>query len=229
MGFQTVLQLTLPLSAVLIALSTISIILTIHYWAVADFVVTRWIPMPSEFPEKNRFPIDDVIIDYSGTNTTATVISGFLNLAAGLMAIIAWKKLKGRQMDTDFHAPLRRFYVAVVFILGIAGACAAIAAFATRYTNKGNDKYGCTRTTDKTVGLGQPFTNLLCTTEMGVCNFAFPFSTGKGRGWANQACTETIVVKWLQIVLLLDVVIIMGMFAWQARQRRTTRGLREVK
>jgi hypothetical protein len=102
MGFEKVLKIALIPSISLVVLSVLSIILTTHYWILADWKLPRWIVMSSEFPEKDRFPIDNVIVDYTDTNTQATIVSGCLNLAAGFMAICAWKKLKTRELDTDY-------------------------------------------------------------------------------------------------------------------------------
>jgi hypothetical protein len=99
---------------------------------------------------------------------------------------------EGRQSLT-VKQPLRRFYVLSVFITGIAGACSAIASLATHYTDKGDDKFSCTRTTGKTVSLQVPFTNLLCTREMGACNVVKPGMKGQPKAWAsNLACNETV-------------------------------------
>jgi hypothetical protein len=89
--------------------------------------------------------------------------------------------------------PLRRFYLAAVFITGVSGACAAIASIATHYTGKGDDKFECAKTTGKTVSLGQPFTNYYCTREMGMCNIVKPIWKNTSlEAWGNTACNETV-------------------------------------
>ena len=88
----------------LLVLSFLSVILTTHYWILGDWIMGRWISVKSEFPEKNRFPIDEVIIDYTEPSTQATIISGCLNLTAGVVAVIAWRKLKNGSIDTAFHS-----------------------------------------------------------------------------------------------------------------------------
>jgi hypothetical protein len=103
MGFEEVLKMAVIPAISLTVLSFLSIVLTTHYWILGDWTMGRWVPMPSEFPEKTKFPVDDVIVDYTESNTQATIISGCLNLAAGVMAICAWKKLKTNKMDTDYH------------------------------------------------------------------------------------------------------------------------------
>jgi hypothetical protein len=116
--------------------------------------------------------------------------------------------------------PLRRFYVAAVLVTGIAGACSAIASLATHFTDKGDDKYGCTSTTGRTVSLGEPFTNRLCTREMAICNLMNPNLKGtKDAAWSNTACNETVsaifpmLVERAEIERLADVHVVGGQVA----------------
>jgi hypothetical protein len=104
MEFEKVLQIALIPSISLILLSLLSIVLTTHYWILADYTIPRWMALPSEFPEQNRFPIDDTIVYYTDATVQATIISGCLNLAAGVMAVWSWRKLRSRDLETEYHA-----------------------------------------------------------------------------------------------------------------------------
>lgn len=109
MDYQKVLKLSLFPAIVYIVLSFITIILTTHYWILGDWIMGRWIPVQSQFKEKTKFPIDDVIVDYTEPSTNATIVSGCLNMTAGVMAVIAFNKLKKGDMDTDFHMVCSQF------------------------------------------------------------------------------------------------------------------------
>jgi hypothetical protein len=104
MGYDSVLKMAVIPSVSLVILSFLSIVLTTHYWILGDWIMGRYVPFKSDFPEKDQHPIDDVIIDYTEPCTQATIISGCLNLTAGVMAVVAWRKLKGGSIDTDFHS-----------------------------------------------------------------------------------------------------------------------------
>lgn len=47
---------------------------------------------------------DDTIVDYTGSDTDMTIVSGCLCLGAAVMAFVAWSKLRRQDMDSDFNA-----------------------------------------------------------------------------------------------------------------------------
>ncbi|KAL1612294.1 hypothetical protein SLS60_000518 [Paraconiothyrium brasiliense] len=228
-GFQKLLTLSLIPAVVFALLSFISIILTTHYWILTDYFVGRWLKRKSQFPEKNKFPWDDVIVDYTEVSTNATIASGCLCLAAAINCIIAYSKLKPNTMDLDYHSPLRRFWVGSAIGMSLVGLCSALAALITHFTDKGDDEYGCTTTTGKTKDGGVPFTNMMCSREFATCRFMGPVYDKAGsipniKRWAvTIACNEAVAVKWLQVILVINAALVIAMFAAQAGVRRKTR------
>lgn len=227
--FQKLLTLSLIPTAIFTLLSFISIVLTAHYWILTDYFVGRWLKRKSQFPEKTKFQWDDVIVDYTETSTNAIIAAGCLCLAAGVNCIVAYFKLKPNTMDLDYHSPLRRFWVGSAIGMTVVGLCSALAALITTFTDKGDDEFGCTSTTGKTKDGGVPFTNMMCSREVATCKFMGPVYDKAGKipnveRWAvTIACNEAIVVKWLQLILIFNAVLVIAMFAAQAGVRRKTR------
>jgi hypothetical protein len=102
--FQKLLTLSLIPTVVFTLLSFLSMVLTTHYWILTDYFVGRWLRRKSQFPEKNKFEWDDVIVDYTESSTNVTIAAACLCLAAGVNGIIAYSKLKPSTMDLDYHA-----------------------------------------------------------------------------------------------------------------------------
>lgn len=103
MGYRQILNLSLAPTILFAILSFVSIVLTSHYWILTDYIVGRWLKRRSQFPEKNKYPWDDVIVDYTESSTNATIVSGCLCLAAAINCIVAYFKLKPVTMDLDYH------------------------------------------------------------------------------------------------------------------------------
>jgi hypothetical protein len=119
----------------------------------------------------------------------------------------------------------------------VGGAAAALAALVLHYTEKGNDPYGCT--SERLMMGGKMNTNVYCTREMAACSYQPKYIPRADRGNANIACNETvstgdrvcrfltniakIVVKWLQIILIVNALVVLALFSVQARIRRTSR------
>ncbi|KAF1960024.1 hypothetical protein CC80DRAFT_544487 [Byssothecium circinans] len=227
MEFAKAHQLSIIPAVILCILSVLSIILTATYWIIGDWIMGRWVQMPSSYPEKDRWPNDDVTVDYTEASTNAAIVSGCLNLTTAVVAIIAWRRLRNHELDTDFNTPLRRFYVIAVYITGACSSIAALTALVMHFTDKGPDQWGCTSSTGKTFqtpAKGVPFTNLLCSREIGACNFLLPHLKGKdNEGAAAVACNTAVTVKWLQIIIILFAIAVMAMFFFGAKLRRRTR------
>lgn len=65
--------------------------------------------------------------------------------------------------------PSRRFYTLAVWVMSAAGAVTALASIVLHYTEQGDDEWGCSSSREKmTSGTN---TNMMCTREMGACNF----------------------------------------------------------
>ncbi|KAF2635890.1 hypothetical protein P280DRAFT_473532 [Massarina eburnea CBS 473.64] len=227
MDFEKAHKLSIVPAIILCLLSALSILLTSLYWVITDWVTGRWVVVPSEYPEKDRWPNDDVVIDYTQASTNATITAGCLNLACSVVAIIAWQRLRNHELDTNFNAPLRRFYVIAVYITGTFSSVASLTALILHFTDKGDDKWGCTSTTGRTSNTpakGIPFTNLLCSREIGACNFLTPQLAGKSlQLMASSACNTAVTAKWLQLIMVLFSIAVMVMFFFQAKLRRKVR------
>lgn len=104
MGYERVLNLSLIPTTLFFLLSLVSIVITAHYWIIGDWLMPRWIAVPTTFNQRtNSWNHDDMIVDYTEPSTNATIISGCLCLTAAVMAGIAWHKLRKRDMDSDFQ------------------------------------------------------------------------------------------------------------------------------
>lgn len=227
MHFEKAHKLSIIPAVLLCILSVISIILTSAYWILGDWVMGRYVPIPSTHAEKDKWPTNDVIVDYTEASTNATITSACLNLFAACVAIIAWKRLKNHELDSDFNAPLRRFYVIAVYITGATGSIAALAALILHFTDVGKDEWGCTTITGytfQTPAKGIPFDNLLCSRERGACSFMMPHAKGKdNEGAVNLACNTAVTVKWMQLIMMFTGFATMAMFFFQAKARRHVR------
>ncbi|KAF1976050.1 hypothetical protein BU23DRAFT_59759 [Bimuria novae-zelandiae CBS 107.79] len=227
--FQKLLTLSLAPTILFAILSFISMVLTTHYWILTDYFVGRWLKRRSNFPEKNRFPWDDVIVDFTEPSTNATITSACMCLGAAVWCIVAYFKLRPSEMDLDYHSPLRRFWVGSAIGMAFTGLCSALGSIITHYTDKGPDEFGCTITTGKTASGGIPFSNYICSREIATCSFMGPLYDKVGSipnisRWAVRiACNEATAVKWLQIVLILNAVAVIAVFGAQAGVRRKTR------
>lgn len=84
MNFRNLLTLSLIPTVIFTLLSLLSILLTATYWIISDYFVGRWLKRPSQFPEKNKFQWDDVVVSYTETSTNAIITAGCLCLAAGV-------------------------------------------------------------------------------------------------------------------------------------------------
>jgi Flp pilus assembly protein TadB len=122
----------------------------------------------------------------------------------------------------------------------VGGAVTALAALVLHYTEKGNDPYGCH--SERLMMAGKMNTNKYCTREVAACSYQPKYIPRADRGNANLACNETvstrnhigdvlaniakIVVKWLQIILIVNALVVLALFSVQARIRRSTRQTR---
>lgn len=102
MDYKKIHKLSLILAVLYLILSLLSIILTAHYWILDDWVMGKWLPVPSQFKEKDKFPIDDVIVDFTEPCTNATIVSGCLGLWAAALAIVSHFKVRSAEMDNDY-------------------------------------------------------------------------------------------------------------------------------
>ncbi|KAI8934339.1 hypothetical protein NX059_009075 [Plenodomus lindquistii] len=229
MEYGKILRLALVPSILFLLLSLVSVALTTHYWIIGDWIVPRGVTVTtSEFDDRRqRYVTDDTIVYFTTADADATIVSGCLNLAASVLALIAWSTLRKPGMDAQLAAGKRRFYVLGVIIMSIAGACSALASIVLHYTEKGDNQYGCTG--ERLMMGGKMNTNMYCTREMAACNFQPKYLRGNDRSDASIACNEALVVKWLQIILIINALIVLALFSFQARLRRTTRDTRMAK
>jgi hypothetical protein len=123
----------------------------------------------------------------------------------------------------------------------VTGAAAALASLVLHFSEQGNDSFGCD---SETLMMSGTFnTNKHCTREMAACNFLPKYIKASERSSASVACNEAVgsarptdpedrltseqvVVKWLQLILVINALIVLALFSVQARLRRTTRHAR---
>jgi hypothetical protein len=105
MRYDRVLKLALLPSILFFFLSLVSVALTVHYWIIGDWIVPRGIKVPTDFNERlNQWNTDETIVYFTVAETDATIVSGCLNLAAGIIALIAWSTLRKPDMDSIYAA-----------------------------------------------------------------------------------------------------------------------------
>lgn len=228
MEYDKILKLALIPSIVFLLLSLVSVALTTHYWIIGDWILSRGVEVPTNnFDERlQQYQMDDTMVWYIGKDTDVTIASGCLNLTAAVVALIAWSTLRKPGMDSQYAAGKRRFWVIAVVVMTVSGAATALASIVLHYTEKGDNDYGCTSET--LMMAGKLNTNQFCTREMAACNFLPKFIKAGERGDATVACNETIIVKWFQLVLIINGLLVFSMFGIQARLRRQTRDSRET-
>jgi ABC-type multidrug transport system fused ATPase/permease subunit len=221
--YENVLKFALIPSILYLLLSLVSVALTTHYWILTDWVISRGVRIvTSEFDDRtNQFVTDATIVYFTDTDTDTTIVSGCLNLAAAVIAVIAWSTLRKPGMDTVMNSTVRRFWILSIVVMAQAGAVMAIVSLAMHYTKLGDDKYGCTQ---ERLMMGGSFnTNIYCTREMAVCRFQPEFARGSDKQYSAVACNEAVTVKWMQILLAILGFVVLSMFSLQAYLRRTTR------
>lgn len=227
--YAKVLRLALVPTILFFLLSLVSVALTTHYWIIGDWIVPRGVTVTTnELDQRTqRYLTDDTIVYFTYRDADATIVSGCMNLAAGVIALIAWSTLRKPGMDSQLAAGKRRFYIIGVVVMSIAGACSALASIILQYAEKGDNQYGCH--SERLMMGGKMNTNMYCTREMAACNFLSKYLKGHDRTNAAVACNEAVVVKWLQIILIINALIVLTLFGFQARLRRTTRDTRMAK
>jgi hypothetical protein len=127
-----------------------------------------------------------------------------------------------------------------VIVTTIAGAATALSAVVLHYTKRGDDQWGCT--SERLMMSGTMNTNIYCTREMATCNYQPGFIPKGDRENASVACIETVsyhnpsqhdlltspqvTVKWLQIIMIINALILLVTFSLQAHLRRKSREAR---
>ncbi|KAF2833435.1 hypothetical protein CC86DRAFT_389682 [Ophiobolus disseminans] len=210
-------------------LSLVSVAITTHYWVATDWFIPHGVRITTnDFDDRTQsYRTDYTIVYFKDPETDATIAAGVLCLAAAVTAIVAWFLLRRPSIDTQFAAGKRRFWVLAVVVMTATGAAASLASLVLHYTMKGNDGYGCD---SETLMMGGKLnTNKYCTREMAFCNFLPEWLEGDDRYNASIACNETVTIKWLQLVLIVNALVVLAMFSVQAQMRRTTRDSRTVE
>ncbi|KAH6639350.1 hypothetical protein C7974DRAFT_129506 [Boeremia exigua] len=228
MDYRKLLSLSLIPSILFLLLSIVSIALTTHYWIIGDWIIPRGVRVQTDtFNDRTQsYTIDETIVYFTANDTDATVVSGCLCLTAAVVAVIAWAELRKPGTDTQLATNKRRFWILAVVVTTLVGAITALVSIILHYTNKGDDAFGCRSETLQMAGRFN--TNKYCTREMAACNFLPGYLSRGDRSNAALGCTEAVTVKWLQVALILLALLILSIFALQARLRRTTRSSRMV-
>ncbi|KAF1828054.1 hypothetical protein BDW02DRAFT_575172 [Decorospora gaudefroyi] len=221
--YDTVLKFALVPSIIFFLISLVSVALTTHYWIIGDWIVPRAVQIvTSEFNERlQQYVTDDTIVYFTDPDSDATIVSGCLNLTAAVVALVAWSTLRKPDINTQSSAGKRRFWVLSVVVTTTGGATMALASLILHFTERGNNQYGCRH--ERLMMSGKLNTNQYCTREMAACNFQPKFIPSADRSNASIACNEAVTVKWLQIVLMTNALIVLALFSTQARLRRKSR------
>lgn len=106
MEYSKILRLALVPTILFFLLSLVSVALTTHYWIIGDWIVPRGVTVTtSEFDQRTqRYVTDDTIVYFTTTDADATIVSGCMNLTAGVIALIAWSTLRKPGMDSQLAA-----------------------------------------------------------------------------------------------------------------------------
>jgi hypothetical protein len=98
MHHETILRLSLFLSIFLFILCLTTTLLTTVYWILSDWLVFRYITVLSAQNKKNEF-----LLYYMQTPTDASIVSGCVGMATGVVAFLAWYKLRRADMDFEHN------------------------------------------------------------------------------------------------------------------------------
>ncbi|KAF9693893.1 hypothetical protein EKO04_008184 [Ascochyta lentis] len=226
MQYRKPLTLALVPSILFFLLSLVSVALTTHYWIIGDWITPRGVKVQTgTFNDRTQsYTIDETMVYFTSNDTDATIVSGCLCLTAGVVSLIVWAQLRKPDMDTQFATNKRRFWILAVVLTSLVGAVTALVSIILHYTNKGDDAFGCRSETLQMAGKFN--TNKYCTREAAACNFLPKYLSKGDKSSAALGCTEAVTVKWLQIALIFLALLVLSLFAMQARIRRKTRPMR---
>ena len=103
--YEGILNFSLVPSIIFFILSLASVALTTTYWIFGDWIVPRYINIvTSEFDDRaQQYVTDETIVYFTNEDTDATIVSGCLNLTAGVLALIAWSSLRKPDMDSQLN------------------------------------------------------------------------------------------------------------------------------
>lgn len=104
--FDSILKFALIPSILYLLVSAVAVALTTHYWILTDWVIPRGVVVVTdEFDDRTKqYVTDDTIVYFTDGDTDATIVSGCLNLAAAVIAFIAWSTLRKPGMDTVINS-----------------------------------------------------------------------------------------------------------------------------
>ena len=101
--FHVILKYALVPSILYFLISVVAVALTTHYWILTDWVIPRGLVVVTpEFDDRTQsYVTDATIVYFTDADTDATIVSGCLNLAAAVIALIAWSTLRKPGMDSQ--------------------------------------------------------------------------------------------------------------------------------
>ncbi|KAF1997508.1 hypothetical protein P154DRAFT_537049 [Amniculicola lignicola CBS 123094] len=222
-AFMSLLAFTLIPTISLLVLSILILILCVYSFILGDFIVKHGIEFKS-----SKDVTDYIFIEYITAPTDAVIVSSFLGMAAAAVAIVAYTQLKRQGMDMDYNMPRRRFWVGFVIMGALANIGSALAALALHSTsNRNSDAYpGCSVESTETTQSKNSI--LWCTREKALCDIIQDkidkMMDDKTNKWAApQACRVIQATKWMQLLLVLCSLVMIGLFGVQAWKRKKTR------
>ncbi|PSN61706.1 hypothetical protein BS50DRAFT_578225 [Corynespora cassiicola Philippines] len=219
MAYDRILKLTVIPAISLFIFSLVATVLTAHAWIITDWLSARWIPI-MKIDDDGELWKDDVVIEYTTPSTDSTIVSGTLGLAAGVVGWLAWAHLRAPGLDVAYQKNRIVFWTIASCVTSGAVVASAIASIILHFTGRGDDEYGCKSGIFR--NNTARFTNMWCTREIAACGFLKDHVNAveqDGRVYPGIACSETTAVKWMQILLAVNALVLGVMFASQARQR----------
>ncbi|KAF2653151.1 hypothetical protein K491DRAFT_694956 [Lophiostoma macrostomum CBS 122681] len=222
MNFKTILNLSLVSAVFFLILTLTDVILTVAGWIFGDWFVYRIV----SFVGKDGERFSNILIFYITSPTDACVVASTIGMAAAIVSIIAWTRVKKSEMDLDFNMPRRRFWLGFVIFSATATFSSAMAAFILHYTAVGSEDHGCNVVPD-----GKGGATYYCTRTSAACDLMPTWktiipNTDPKRGHIDTFCNLSQATKWFQLILAFTCLIVMGLFSWHAYVRRQTRYMR---
>lgn len=100
MQFKTILNFTLIATVFFLILTLTDLVLTVAGWIFGDWFVIRDIKLTDMTGDQIYASI---LVFYITSPTDASVVASTVGLAAAIICIIAWTRIKKTEMDLDFN------------------------------------------------------------------------------------------------------------------------------
>ena len=99
MHYKTILNASLTATVFFLVLTLTDVVLTVAGWIFGDWFVYRIV----EFTDIDGQPFSGILVFYITSPTDACVVAGTVGLAAAIICVIAWTRVRRGEMDLDFN------------------------------------------------------------------------------------------------------------------------------